>query len=180
MRLNNEKGMVLLVTLVMIALMSVIAISAIRGSNLQEAMAGNYHDRSVAFQSAEAGLRLAEKFITVNGKTAVFNGTNGLYEDQNLPAATVGNVKKWTASQWQSNSKSLTSSDIDLKLPVYPQYVIERITSEAAVSPTSSSVEFGDDEEIGTTSTYYRITSRGFGVTGTSEVILQSTFKASI
>jgi hypothetical protein len=68
----NQSGMVLLVALVMVGLMSIIAVAAIRGSNMQEAMAGNLRDRNLAFQSAEAGLRIGEANVEAGATFGVF------------------------------------------------------------------------------------------------------------
>jgi type IV pilus assembly protein PilX len=162
-----QQGMVLLVTLIMIGLMSIVAVSAIRGSSMQEAMAGNLHDRNLAFQAAEAGLRIAEEEVSINGTDWAFDGTEaGLYPDQNKPSSTVGSVKNWTEEDWEDNSITLEEGDITLSegVTVYPQYVIEKI---------------GDFTDSGGSSTVYRITSRGFGISGSSEVIVQSTYEVA-
>lgn len=160
---NAESGMVLLVTLIMIGIMSIIAVSAIRGSSMQEAMAGNLHDRNLAFQAAEAGLRYAEDDVLANGAGYTFGDAGGLYTDQNKTTSTEGSVKDWTAEQWKNNSIQLENSDLSVTLPAYPQYVIERIGTVVDAS--------------GSSSTIYRITSRAFGLTGGSEVIVQSTYE---
>jgi type IV pilus assembly protein PilX len=160
---NSESGMVLLVTLIMIGIMSIIAVSAIRGSSMQEAMSGNLHDRNLAFQAAEAGLRYAEEDVLANGAGYTFGDADGLYTDQNKAAATEGSVKDWTPEQWKNNSIQLDDSDLSVVLPAYPQYVIERIGTVVDASGGSSTV--------------YRITSRAFGLTKNSEVIVQSTYE---
>ena len=160
---ESQKGIVLLVTLIMIGIMSMIAVSAIRGSSMQEAMAGNLHDRNLAFQAAEAGLRYAENDVLENGADYVFEDANGLYEDQNKPLSTEGSVRNWTPDQWKDNSIQLEDSDLSVELPAYPQYVIEKIGTVV--------------DATGSPSTIYRITSRAFGLTGSSEVIVQSTYE---
>lgn len=62
---HRESGAVLIVGLIMVLLISIISLSAIRSSNLQEAMAGNMRDRNVAFQAAESGLVSGEALIDV-------------------------------------------------------------------------------------------------------------------
>jgi type IV pilus assembly protein PilX len=160
---NSESGMVLLVTLIMIGIMSIIAVSAIRGSSMQEAMAGNLHDRNLAFQAAEAGLRYAEEDVLANGAGYTFGDADGLYTDQNKTTSTEGSVKDWTPEQWNNNSIQLEDSDLSVELPAYPQYVIEKIGTVVDAS--------------GSPSTIYRITSRAFGLTGSSEVVVQSTYE---
>jgi type IV pilus assembly protein PilX len=165
---NLQQGVVLLVTLIMVGLMSIVAVSAIRGSSLQEAMAGNMHDRNLAFQAAEAALRVAEEDVA-KGTGLVFDGSKkGFYSDQNRPSPSLekGSVKGWTETDWDSNALLLTSAKIKLSNGVtkYPQYVIEKI---------------GDFTDSGGNSTVYRITGRGFGISESSEVIVQSTYQVA-
>lgn len=160
---QSQQGMVLLVTLIMVGLMSVIAVSSIRGSSMQEAMAGNLHDRNLAFQAAEAGLRFAEEDIAKNGAAYKFDETeDGLYMDQNKPLSSEGSIKNWTAEQWEANSIQLDDDDLSVEFPAYPQYVVEKI---------------GTFTDSGGSSTIYRITSRAFGLTVNSEAIVQSTYE---
>lgn len=62
---HPESGAVLIMGLVMVLLISIVALSAIRSSNLQEAMAGNMRDRNMAFQAAESGLVSGEILVDV-------------------------------------------------------------------------------------------------------------------
>jgi type IV pilus assembly protein PilX len=162
---KSQQGMVLLVTLIMVGIMSVIAVSAIRGSSMQEAMAGNLHDRNLAFQAAEAGLRYAEEDMANNSAGYKFDETeDGLYKDQNKPLSSEGSIKNWTPEQWAANSIQLDDDDLSVEFPAYPQYVVEKIGTFSGADGTS---------------TVYRITSRAFGLTGGSEVIVQSTYEVS-
>ncbi|UUW71653.1 pilus assembly PilX family protein [Pseudomonas oryzihabitans] len=58
---NRQNGAVLIVTLVMLLLMTLIAIGSMRGTVLQERMAGNLRDENLAFQTAEMAQRDAEQ-----------------------------------------------------------------------------------------------------------------------
>src|SRR5690606_23790584 len=62
---HPESGAVLIMGLVMVLLISIVALSAIRSSNLQEAMAGNMRDRNMAFQAAESGVVSGEILVDV-------------------------------------------------------------------------------------------------------------------
>ncbi|WP_120996767.1 pilus assembly PilX family protein [Stutzerimonas urumqiensis] len=71
----NQRGAVLLVALVMLLLLTIIGIAAMRDTNLQEKMAGNMRDHSLAFQAAEAGLRFAEQEIKDDYDTLINDAT---------------------------------------------------------------------------------------------------------
>lgn len=176
---HSQRGMVLIVGLIMVLLMSIVGVAAIRGSNTQEAMAGNMRDRNQAFQATEAALRTAELNVATNGSKMVFENKNGLLTNQNLNGAPLGPIARWTSSTWSANSISITKSDIDLKLTKMPTYVVEKVEVEGAVAAAmGESTEYGANVEESGTSVIYRITARGYGGSEKSEVILQSTFRA--
>jgi len=58
---GQQNGAVLIVTLVMLLLMTLLAIGSMRGTVLQERMAGNLRDEHLAFQAAEMAQREAEQ-----------------------------------------------------------------------------------------------------------------------
>lgn len=170
---TSQRGVVLIVALIFLLMLSIIGMSAIRSSGMQELMAGNIKDRNLAFQSAEASLRVAEELINTNAACANFTGLNGCFEDQNA----IDPVSTWTAAEWAAGSRE---ADITLAISNKPRYVIERLP--ATDSPVSASagfsVEFNSDSPSATgTVRAYRITSTGYGGTGASEVILQSTYR---
>lgn len=66
--LNNQRGAILIIAMIMLLLLTIIGLSSMRGTSLQESMAGNMRDSSLALQAAEAALRkgegvVSEKFI---------------------------------------------------------------------------------------------------------------------
>jgi type IV pilus assembly protein PilX len=71
---QRESGAVLIIGLIMVLLISIIALSAIRSSNLQEAMAGNMRDRNIAFQAAESALVVGESQVHVYSAGIVCTG----------------------------------------------------------------------------------------------------------
>jgi type IV pilus assembly protein PilX len=58
-----QSGVVLVVSLIMLLLLTLIALSGSQSTSLEEKMAGNMRDRNLAFQAAEAALRDAESDI---------------------------------------------------------------------------------------------------------------------
>ena len=70
--IRRERGAALVVALVLLLLMTVLGVSAIRTTTLQERMAGNLRDSNLAFQSAEAGLRAGEQLL--EGAVPPFTG----------------------------------------------------------------------------------------------------------
>lgn len=61
---NKQRGAILVIALFMLLLLTVIGLSSMRGTMLQENMAGNLRDSSLALQAAEAALRKGEELVT--------------------------------------------------------------------------------------------------------------------
>lgn len=55
-----QNGAVLVIALIMLLLLTVIGLSSMRGTSLQESMSGNMRDSSLALQASEASLRRGE------------------------------------------------------------------------------------------------------------------------
>lgn len=181
--IERQSGAVLVVGLIIMLLMTIVGLAAIRGSNMQEMMAGNMRDRNLAFQAAEAGLRIAEHRLETNSNL-VFNNTNGLYIDLNQPrepavegesAILLALPVNWSAAEWESKS-ILTTVEL-AGTATAPRYIIEQMTTIPAESgSTGGCIEFGCGSSE-PPQTFARITSRGTGGTNTTEVILQSTYR---
>jgi type IV pilus assembly protein PilX len=61
--IKNERGMVLVTSLALLLILTLLGISAMQTTTLEERMSGNISDRNIAFQAAEAALRDAEDEI---------------------------------------------------------------------------------------------------------------------
>lgn len=139
--LNRQEGAVLVVALVLLLVMSLIGLSSVVSSTLQEKMASNAQQRTLARANAEVGLVAAETFLTNNIKSssalASFNGgTLGLYSafhvndviasDQLAPRtnslADESNPALWT------NANSVEVLNLSDKVKARnPRYVIEYV-----------------------------------------------------
>lgn len=159
----RQRGSALLVSLVFLLLLTMIGVSSIQDSTLQERMAGNNRDQGVAFQAAEAALRAGEKYLqgAVIGPFLNSQNSQGLYVwNHAIPA------------DWKSTSKSgwIVMSENSLGgVSSQPNYVIEELSGSGQTS-------LATDEPLEVISTY-RITARGYGVSADSRSVLQSTYR---
>lgn len=156
----RQRGSALLVSLVFLLLLTMIGVSSIQDSVLQERMAGNNRDQSVAFQAAEAALRTAEKYLQ-GAVVGPFSGSNGLYAggSSSLPDWKVASHDNWKVLP----SNSLSSVDSQ------PEYLIEEVTETGQVG-------LATDEAL-EVSAIYRVTARGYGVSPDSKAVLQSSYR---
>jgi len=68
-----QKGAVLVVSVLLLLVMTVLALTASQSTRLQERMAGNARDLDLSFQAGEAGLREAEQRIEATVKPKLNN-----------------------------------------------------------------------------------------------------------
>jgi type IV pilus assembly protein PilX len=171
-----QRGFILIVALIMVLLMTIIGLAAIRGSNLQELMAGNMRDRNLAFQAAEAGLRAGEYEIRPELATLPnFDVDRGFFSDLNMP--TESSPLFWDKDDWDERS-FLTTMSLQLASDSQPRYVVEKlvvpITIAAAADGSAIDVASLDSFEA---PEFFRVTSKGIGGTTDTDVLVQSVYK---
>lgn len=171
-----QRGAVLIVAMIFVLLMTVVGLSAIRGSGMQEAMAGNMRHMQLNFQAAEAGLRLGEAKVdvrTLDENLPAFDGSHGSFQDLNQPGEKP--VFKWDSSDWNSADKTSVSA---LNMPDSPSHVVESIVIPVGLESVAMGNAFDheslDNLEEGRV---YRVTSRYSDETSGGDVILQSLYK---
>lgn len=171
---TQQKGMVLIVGLVMVLLLTIIGLAAVRGSGMQEIMASNMRDKNIAFQAAESGVRVCENDITP-GKAlpdpAQF--ACALSSDLNsTPSTSVTNNE----AGWLALSTPLTSMALP-NVANQPRGVIEKLyfdrASYAALHGSAMGIQATRnqiDYDI------YRVTVQGVGAADTTQAVLQTTY----
>lgn len=82
---THQRGVVLVVALIMLVIMTLLGLSSIRTVLFEERMTGNTQDRSLAFQAAEAALRDGEAVALAQSKLSPrnsgFPSSTGVYTD---------------------------------------------------------------------------------------------------
>ena len=79
---ESQRGATLVIALILLLIMTVVALSGVETVTLEEKMTANTYDRSLAFQSAEAGLRVGEAIALAQSENsnAGFD-SEGIYTD---------------------------------------------------------------------------------------------------
>ena len=163
---KKQQGIVLVVSLVLLVLVTLISVSSMKNTVLEEKMAGNYKDKNAAFQAGEAALREGESYLFNTVTLPFFDGTTtGLYQPTTSGAA------RWDAVTWSSTSGEVINYSGNLSnVASAPMYIIEELP---AISDPESSLETGVAQE----NKYFRITTQAVGDTENAAVTLQSTYK---
>lgn len=167
LRATRQRGAVLVVSLIILVVITVIAAGSMRGTILEEKMAGNSRDRNLAFQAAESAVREGEMFIESVASLGGFKGTGGLY-GRTDPAPDYKAVATWTAPN--------RHIDAGQNYGAYeaPQYFIKEYTTVSGTEGALNLSGYGDNKGTGDV-TVFTITGRGTGGSADSaEVILRS------
>lgn len=171
---KNERGVVLIVALIMVLLMTIIGLASIEGSDLQERMAGNVRDRNVAFQSAEAGLRSGELELT-KVVLPLFDGSkSGYWPDLQQIGAIRPAPSAWTKANWAAYA---AASGLNLEdVFAQPMFAIERVITPISAANEGSGADVISRQKL-EEAEFFRVTSRAVGGSENTEVVLQSTYK---
>jgi len=183
-----QRGVALVVSLVLLLVATLIGLASVRGTNLQERMTANMYDRSLAFQRAESALRAAEDAITTNWQVDALGAV-----DCSAPGVVCNTMPDDTFTAgatpnpaWQV-VPDLNNVNND-RTPGRPQYFIQFMGTGSAESDfgLDANAGFGQYSDPGgasTTVAYYRITARSSSPADVGDraiVVLQSTVKRAI
>ncbi|WP_275097937.1 pilus assembly PilX family protein [Sedimenticola hydrogenitrophicus] len=145
---TQQGGAVLLVSLIFLILLTILGVSAMQTTLLQERMAGNMRDLNLAFQASEAALRGGEAWLPANTATAE-------------AASELADPAGWDGS----GGTSVTGFSPPLASdPVYHVGPPQRVRIGIGLSPP----EFRY---------IYPVTARGVGGTSTTVTVVQSMFE---
>jgi type IV pilus assembly protein PilX len=180
---QRQAGMSLFPAMMFLLVLTVLGVSTMNSTLLQEKMTSNTKDSNVAFQAAEAGLRDAEADVTKNitsATTFTSTCTTGLCTPPSTwptPVSTdISKAIDWTASGKTRTYGSYTAAPAIPGVAQQPLYVIERL-SKLPVGP-GGSVGLGLSAPHSGGSAY-RLTVLATGLRAETRVILQSTFLVS-
>ena len=164
----HQNGAALIVCLMMLVVMTILGISAVTTTIMEEKMAGNIRNKHLSFQASEAALRVAEQVVSGLAADTVFTGANGnypgsVYGDTNYP------IWEWEgtpAINWQTIGTATGAVQS-------PEYIIEQFGSSyrdadcALVAPLPPGCELP----------MFRVTARGWGLNTNAFSMIQSTYK---
>jgi len=167
--LTHQTGAVLIVSLIMLLLLTLIGVTSMQTTSLEEKMAGNMRDRDLAFQAAESALTLAE--ATLNPlppavlPTFVVAGTGGFYTADTT--VDLSEAEILTDDFWTGNVATSTVTGLGNGIAT-PKYIIQIMQPGLGLATCL-------DGSSGCTN--YRITTRATGGSTNAVVILESIYK---
>jgi type IV pilus assembly protein PilX len=168
----RQRGAVLVIGLIMLLLMTIVGLASVRGSNMQELMAGNMRDSQVSFQASESGLRAPEIVAGANTQPNTSAAVGALRKAD----VNGGSLSFWQAYEWAGSSPKSVDTLLALGSNATPRYVIEEL--DVALIPGADGRGV---DEISVRNTpepvLYRITARGEGKTASAVTFLQTMYR---
>lgn len=173
---NKQNGFVLVVSLIFMLIMTVLAVTAINRSILDEKVTGNLRSQNIALQAAESALRYCQKNLEATGPSGYLPLTPGTTQtiggikiigyprdiDPSLTIPTAPN--KWSDS---ANWTLETTKTLGLELTTH------------SASPAQCMIEEYPMKDPLKAKVYvaYQITARGVGGNASSIVWVQQTIR---
>jgi type IV pilus assembly protein PilX len=182
-----QRGAALIIAMILLLVMSLLAVASLRGTLMQERMSANTHDRDLAFQSAEAGLRMgeqqAENWVR-NGATPDWpscqnSNAGGLYRHRNTgpnadPQCSLplweGPAPGSSGAFWHDAASDTDISFNSAGLSLAPFYIVELISDQAPCNIDEP------DKNPTIKCRRFRITASSRSADGRAQVVLQSIY----
>ena len=177
-----QEGFVLIVGLVILGLLTMLALSGMRDSTVQEKLAGASRDSGLAFQAAESALRDAENCITGATAGCTFDATNDAHFTKD-DAAFPEHDDLFNATTWEAFDPPGDPTELAGVPPEGANYIIRQAGTISGAGNSGAANQaaltgHGMRGSAGMTSaassqTIYEITARGAGESGAGQSVLR-------
>jgi type IV pilus assembly protein PilX len=208
-RPNKQSGATLIVSLIILAVITLLGLASMRSSNLELRMAASARDRAVAFQRAESALLTIERILAAapyaprsfdsnctGNQCFTADCTGGLCfsgefnslgsrKQCKLADSTAVEAQPWKDDEvWEESDRHLqlqnmAATDGSTTTPAV-KYIVEFLCFVPSGDSEISGVVGGTPTESETDLPLYRITVQAVGEAGRANVVLQSVLRASI
>ncbi|ADJ28938.1 pilus assembly PilX family protein [Nitrosococcus watsonii] len=169
----SQRGATLIISLLMLLALTLIGVTAIKTTTLEEKMAGNMRDQNLAFQAAEAALRAGEGWLGQQtdepdpqplGSCAI-PPCDLVWQLNVLNGGDLSDINWWTTT----GDARVYGNAALAKVKTAPKHLVEYH------SFIRDGLTLGkQSDEVGRLA--YRVTARGTGGTDQAQTILQSTY----
>lgn len=175
---HKQRGAILVVALIFLLVMTMLILASIRGTVVQERMAANLYDRSLAFQAAEAALREGERYVLETPPKPTGAGCNS---SGNCSRPDAADAPVWQDEDyWDEAHDADDGHDHSIEvgdLPVPPKFLVELLAADMPEVNLCETTSIDPDAPCyaGPEGLRYRITARS-GEAGRAVVVLQSVY----
>ena len=178
---RKQSGVVLVLSLLILSVLTLAALTGMKSSIVEEKMSGNLRDSELAHQAAESALRDAETFINNLASLTALTGTNGLIREGSDAAQL--ELDYLTNATWDDGSPSnytMASSVGGTQLARQPRYIIKHMGRQKICN---ADVPFDFNNASNTNLCYrevFRVTAHGTGLSPDTTKILQAFFERNL
>lgn len=176
--INKNTGSVLVISLLILLTLTILGVTALNTTVMEERMSSNTRQRNLAHQAAETALKAAEQWlgntagnVMLTSHIGMFNRNSGLYDDTVSGRSlnfNINDTDSWTAGNSQAVT-TLSSFPTDASaIPGAPRYIIEYIGRVGDPPLNFTDPDLRDHA--------FRIVVIGWGPDKTTKVVLSSTF----
>ena len=162
----KQQGATLAIALLMLLILSIMGISAIQSTHLQEKMSSNLMNKSLSFAAAESALTAGEQWILTLSSEPSVSPTCGVSQCVRDVFSNIL-LNEQPESFWNTQATPYTQTLVDISTP--PRYVIEFIQ----FIPDDATIGSSTKKSSGVY--FYQVTARGTGANNEAVTIIQST-----
>lgn len=178
-------------SLVMLLILTILGVSSVQNTSLQERMSRNARDTNLAFQSAETAVREAETYLGTVTSLLPFQdpNTNGYYDatdDGDGPVdlsqftwiADPDNPDVATDCEPEASFDDRDCNIVDTTIDgvaAQPRYIIEFVKTVVSDEDRLNIDNIGQDTGSGRTQ-IFRVTAYGTGGTSSAHVMIRTTY----
>lgn len=163
----RQAGSALIISLVFLLILTILGVTAVTTSTLQQRMAGNLRDQSLAATAGDSAMRHADATIkTATGIPSVVCGRPGPGAVWDFGCA--GDIPAKTAAEWVRDGNAYAMGGAGLASS--PYYIAE---FEQQVPDTDEAGQVYGAHAM----YYYRSSARAEGASANATVLLQDTFR---
>lgn len=165
----RQRGMILIISMILLLVMTILALTVAQSARMQEGMAGNFRDSDLSLQAAEAALRDAENYLWKQTSQPITCGAAPCIVYQ-LDSFNNVDLRVQDEAWWNTNGKEYGVAGAQEVADVRsdPRYVIEELGFARFSLTVGKGVPAGR--------TFYRNTAHGFGGTKAAQAVVEGTF----
>lgn len=179
---RRQTGVALIVAMILLVVATLLGLSGMQNTALQERMSGNMFDRSLAMQISEGALRAAEAAISANPNLGVNCRPSSTTDCPVTPA----NTFTGTNSEWTNVTGAfLNNTGIAAGTPQYHIQILGEAADDdpTGINRSANVAQYGGGGGV-PTARHYRITARSHvpsdAVSNRAIVVLSITVKRAI
>jgi len=168
---QHQTGAALVVSLMLLIVLTLLGLSGMQSTIMQERMSNNVRDKGIAFQAAESAARGAENWVRAQdiNKMAPQDGASC-----SAPCNLVGlddytSMTDQDLGWWQTNARAYSSMPTGVVYTA-PLFIIEKHSTQRDSLADSTSYSGSSARSL------YRITSVGIGSTSTAHSMIETIY----